>query len=117
MPKAVHISAYTASVIGGLMSIGLAISYIGVAWNGFDAGFDLTFVLFAGLFYLLVGIFLFPRTVGVAVTPTGFITPIAFVIALFRLSVADSFAVLGLGFAALLVGWLIGKLRPDATGY
>ena len=117
VPKAVQISAYTERVIGGLLSIGFSISYIGIAWNGFDSGFELLPALFGWLVYLLIGVFLFPRTVGMSVTPVGLLTPIAFVIALFRLTFSDSIAVFALGLAALFTGWLIGKLRPDATGH
>lgn len=117
VPKAVQLPAYAERVIGGLLSIGFSISYIGTAWSGFDSGFDLLPALFGWLVYVLIGVFLFPKTVGMSVTPVGLLTPVAFVIALFRLTFSDSLAVLAIGLAALFTGWLIGKLRPDATGY
>jgi hypothetical protein len=63
----------------------------------------------------LIGIFLFPRTVGIAFTPMSFATPIAFVIALFRQGLTYSLFILAIGVGAWLVTLIVAKVRPDAT--
>jgi hypothetical protein len=63
----------------------------------------------------LIGIFLFPRTVGIAFTPMSFATPIAFVIALFRQGLTYSLFILAIGVGAWLVTFIVAKVRPDAT--
>jgi hypothetical protein len=107
-------------VIGFIAGLGLLFSYIGAAWTKssdstslFGSGFVSLF-LTLGVF-MLVGIFLFPRTVGMAFTPMGMSTPLAFFIALLRNGFTYSIFILLAGAAALSVTMVIGKLRPDAT--
>ena len=108
------------AMIGFLAGIGLLFSYLGAAWTVdtsqdslFSAGLG-TALLILGVF-TLVGIFLFPRTVGMAFTPMSFATPVAFIIALFRQGFSYSLFILALGIGAWLVTFIVGTLRPDAT--
>lgn len=107
---------YVLPMIGILLSIGLAISYIEAAWNGFDAGFQFLPAMGSAGLLLVVGVLLFPRTIGMALTPIAMLTPVAFAIALIRVGLANAFAVLSIGLGAIVVAFLIGSLRPDSTG-
>lgn len=107
-------------MIGFFVGIGLLVSYLGAAWtidtskdSLFNSGFIGALVILGIL--TLVGIFLFPRTVGTAFTPMSFATPIAFTIAFFRHGFSYSLFILGLGIGAWLVTFIIGIVRPDAT--
>jgi hypothetical protein len=103
-------------VIGFILGIGMAISYIGLAWNGFETQFQFAPALASGGILLAIGVFLFPKTVGIALTPTSMLTPIAFVIAWVRLGISDAAIVLLIGVGAIVGALIIGMLRPDATG-
>ena len=70
-------------MIGVILGIGLVISYLATAWSGpgdgdtlFNGGFvpGLVVIFIIGI----VGVFIFPRTVGMMFTPVTFATPIAF---------------------------------------
>lgn len=107
-------------MIGFIAGLGLLFSYLGAAWTVdttegslFSSGLGGVFAILGVL--TVVGIFLFPRTVGTAFTPMSFSTPIAFLIALFRHGLSYSLFILALGFGAWLVTFIVGKLRPDAT--
>lgn len=107
-------------MIGFIAGLGLLFSYLGAAWTR-DTGEDSLFnsglggaFIFLGV-VTLVGIFLFPRTVGTAFTPMSFATPVAFLIALFRNGLGYSLFILAIGFGAWLVTFVVGLLRPDAT--
>lgn len=107
-------------MIGFIAGLGLLFSYLGAAWTVdtsegslFNSGFAGAFVIFGVL--TLVGIFLFPRTVGAAFTPMSLATPIAFLIALFRNGFAYSLFILVVGVGAWVVTFILGRLRPDAT--
>jgi hypothetical protein len=106
-------------MIGIIGGIGLLFSYLGAAWSKDDAGsyFGSGFLPIFGSFGLMtvIGIFLFPRTIGLWFTPMSFATPIAFLIALFREGFAYAFFILAIGFAAWIVTQIVGSLRPDAT--
>jgi hypothetical protein len=107
-------------MIGFIAGLGLLFSYIGAAWTVdstegslFNSGIAGAFVILGVV--TLVGIFLFPRTVGTAFTPMSFATPIAFLIALLRNGLGYSLFILAIGVAAWLVTFIVGNLRPDAT--
>ena len=104
-------------VIGGLASIGLAVAYIATAWNGFSDEFQPGSAVIGFVVVFVAGLIFFPRTTGIALTPTGLLTPVCFVIALFRVGLSTGFAVLGIGVAALLGGWVIAAVRPDAVDW
>ncbi len=103
-------------MIGFVFSIGIAISYIGLAWNGFDSEFQFVPALIAGGAVLVIGVFLFPRTVGIALTPTSVLTPVAFILAWIRLGLVHAVIVLLIGLCAVAGTFIIGALRPAATG-
>lgn len=107
-------------MIGFLAGIGLLFSYLGAAWTVdtsedslFSSGLGGAFAIFGVL--TIVGIFLFPRTVGTAFTPMSFATPVAFLIALFRQGIGYSLFILAVGIGAWLVTFIVGLVRPDAT--
>ena len=102
-------------MIGLLWGLGLLISYIGQAWSGTNstAGFVPMLSFFA--ISTLVGLVLFPRTVGMALSPMFMATPIAFVISLFRHSFVYSLTILAIGLIAGLAQFTIAKIRPEAA--
>lgn len=98
----------------------ILLSYLGAAWTKdtsqdslFDSGL-LPALMVLGLL-CLIGIFLLPRTVGMAFTPMAFATPIAFLLALFRNGLTYSLFILAVGVGAWCVTFIIGIVRPDAT--
>jgi len=107
-------------VIGFIAGLGLLFSYLGAAWSGDTSESSLFSSGVGGAFAILgvvtiVGIFLFPRTVGTAFTPMSFATPIASLIALFRQGFGYSLFILAVGVGAWLVTFIAGMVRPDAT--
>jgi len=107
-------------MIGFLAGIGLLFSYLGAAWNVdtsegslFSSGIGGAFVILGTL--TVIGVFLFPRTIGMAFTPMSFATPLAFLIALFRQGLSYSLFILAVGVGAWLVTFIVGRIRPDAT--
>ena len=107
-------------MIGFLAGIGLLFSYLGASWSIdtaqdslFNSGLGVAFAAFGIL--TVVGIFLFPRTVGMAFTPMSFATPIAFLIALLRHGFGYSLFILAIGVGAWLVTFIVRIVRPDAT--
>ena len=107
-------------MIGFIAGLGLLFSYLGAAWTVdttegslFSSGLGGAFALL-GIF-TVVGIFLFPRTVGTAFTPMSFATPVAFLVALFRHGFGYSLFILAVGIGAWLVTFIVGIVRPDAS--
>ena len=107
-------------MIGFIAGLGLLFSYLGAAWTVdtsegslFSAGLGGAFAILGVL--TLVGIFLFPRTVGTVFTPMSFATPVAFLIALLRQGFGYSLFILGLGVGAWAVTFIVGTIRRDAT--
>lgn len=107
-------------MIGFLAGLGLLFSYLGAAWTVdtsddslFGAGYGGAFAILGVL--ALIGIFLFPRTVGTAFTPMSFATPVAFLIALFRHGFLYSLFILAVGVGAWAVTFIVGTIRRDAT--
>ena len=106
-------------MLGGILGIGLVISYLATAWSGpgegdtlFNGGFvsGLVVILIIGL----IGVFLFPRTVGIMFTPLTFATPIAFVLGWISSGIGFGLVMLGFGVVSWAVTFIIGMLRPDA---
>jgi len=107
-------------MIGTLAGIGLAIAFFGAAWDGNldeENWFNGSIAVFAvGLIATtLLGAFLFPRTVGMALTPSVFITPIVFLVAWARQGLGHGLTMLLFGALMWLSTVLIAKLRPEAT--
>ena len=107
-------------MIGGILGLLLAISYLSSAWSGpgegdtvFNGGFwtGLGFIILFGI----IGVFLFPRTVGMMFTPIGFVSPIAFVLAWVSSGFGFALVILGLGLATFGATFVIGKMRPEST--
>ena len=107
-------------MIGTFMGIGFLLTYLNAAWtkdtdpNSLFGNGPL-YAFFALGFFAIVGIFLFPRTVGLTFTPMIFATPIAFLIALFRNGLTYSLFIFAMGVGAWLVTFIVGRLRPDAV--
>ena len=107
-------------MIGGVLGILLTISYLATAWSGpgngdtlFNGGFvpGLVVIFIIGV----VGLLLFPRTVGMMFTPVTFATPIAFILALINSGLQFALVIVAFGVAAWAVTFLIGKFRPDSV--
>jgi hypothetical protein len=102
-------------VFGGIF----AFSMISAGWTVEASGTSLSSTL-SGLaalvgIFTVVGVFLFPRTVGTALSGAVLATPIAFIVAIFRNSFSYALALLLTGFAAWVIVTIIAKIRPDAT--
>jgi hypothetical protein len=102
-------------MIGFIWGLGLLFSYLGQAWGGTDSTEG--FIPMLGFFAIstLVGLVLFPRTVGMALTPMFIATPAAFIISLFTHSFIYSLTILAIGLMAGLAQFIIARIRPDAT--
>jgi hypothetical protein len=107
-------------MIGLIAGIGLLFTYLSAAWTVdtsedslLSAGIGGAFAVFGVL--TIIGIVLFPRTVGLALSPMFMATPVAFVISLFRNSFAYSLSILALGLIAGLGQFLIARLRPSSA--
>jgi hypothetical protein len=107
-------------MIGLIAGLGLLFSYLGAAWSVdtsegslFSSGLGGALVILGIL--TIVGIFMFPRTVGTALTPMSFATPIAFLIALFRQGFEYALFILAVGIGAWAVTFIVGTIRRDAT--
>lgn len=107
-------------MIGLIAGLGLLFSYLGAAWTVdtsegslFSSGIGGAFAILGMV--TLVGIFLFPRTIGTAFTPMSFATPVAFLIALFRQGFSYSLFILAVGIGAWAVTFIVGTIRSDAT--
>ena len=109
-------ASITSVVIGAFLSFGLAIGYISTAWGGFGDDFQAGPSVAACGFVFVAGVIFFPRTLGIALTPTGLLTPVCFLIAIFRNGLGAGLAMLGIGVAALLGTWVVAAVRPDAVG-
>jgi hypothetical protein len=102
-------------MIGTLWGIGLLFSYLGQAWSGSDSTSGFVPMMSFFLVSTLVGLTLFPRTVGLALSPMFMASPLAFVISLFRHSFIYSITILIIGVVAGIAQYIIAKVRPDAT--
>ena len=107
-------------MLGGILGILLTISYLASAWTGpgdgdtlFNGGFIPGLLIIFGLG--LVGVFLFPRTVGMMFTPITFTSPIALVLGWLSSGIVYGLVMLGFGVAAWSVTFIIGKVRPEST--
>ena len=107
-------------MIGGILGLGLVISYLATAWYGpgegdtlFNGGFVPGLLVIFGIG--LVGVFLFPRTVGMMFTPITFVAPITFVLGWISSGFVYGLIMLGFGVAAWAVTFIIGKVRPEST--
>jgi hypothetical protein len=107
-------------MLGGILGILLTISYLASAWTGpgdgdtvFNGGFlpGLLMIFAIGA----LGIFLFPRTIGMMFTPITFATPIAFILALINSGIQFALVMAGFGIASWAVTFVIGKFRPEST--
>lgn len=106
-------------MIGLILGIGLVISYLATAWTGPDEGdtiFNGRFLSGMIVIFLigLVGVFVFPRTVGMMFTPITFVTPISFVLGWISSGLGFGLVMLGFGVVCWAVTFVIGKLRPEA---
>jgi hypothetical protein len=107
-------------MIGGLLGIGIVLNYLGAAWSGPGSEGNITdgglisglgaFVIFG-----LIGIFLFPRTVGMAFTPAIFAAPIAFILGWISTGFTYALGMLLFGVGAWAITFIIGKVRPEST--
>jgi hypothetical protein len=106
-------------MIGIIFGAIFGFSMLGAAWTVDTSSTSLSSTL-GGLATLVgvftaVGVFLFPRTVGMAFSGAVFVTPIAFVLAIFRNGFSYALAILLTGVAAWVIVTVIAKMRPDAT--
>ena len=102
-------------MIGFIWGLGLLFSYLGQAWGGNDSTEGFIPMLSFFVISTVVGLVLFPRTVGMALSPMFMATPIAFIISLFRHSFIYSLTILFIGLIAGLAQFTIARFRPDAT--
>ena len=107
-------------MIGGLLGFGLAWIYIQSSIEGLapdETPFGAVFwqgLLILGV-CLLIGVFLFPRTIGIMFTPAIFIAPVAFLIGFFKFGFMFGLSQLIFGVAAWGITQIISKVRPKST--
>lgn len=102
-------------MIGNILGIIAALGFLGAAFNG-DASYFIGFIG-AALIAVLVGVFLFPRTVGFTLMWIQFASPIAIIGGGLTNGWGVFFGSLAVLILATVAGLIIGFLRPDATGY
>jgi hypothetical protein len=107
-------------MVGALLGIALAISYLGAAWDGmldednwFNGSLFPIFLTIGAL--TLLGLFLFPRTIGMAFTPPVFMAPVAVILGWVRNGFGHGLTMLGIGLALWLSTVIIAKFNPQAT--
>ncbi len=98
-------------MIGGLLGILLGLNYIGIAWSGQPVQIS----FYAVLAILGIALVLFPRTIGMALTPVVFVTPVAFIIGWLKFGFSYGIQVGFIGVVAWTLTFVIGLLRRDAT--
>lgn len=107
-------------LIGILGGIGLVVTYVGAAWDGkldednWFNGSILTVMLLLALI-LILGILFFPRTMGLILTPSVFMTPIAFIVGSIRNGIGHGLTMLFFGILMWGVTLIIARVRPQAT--
>ena len=107
-------------MLGTLIGIGLAISYLGAAL-GSQPESDNLFAnsILAGLgtiaILTLLGIALFPRTIGIAFTPPLFVSPVAIIGGWIKHGSSVGFSMLIFALALWGSTQLIARIRPEAT--
>jgi hypothetical protein len=116
-------------MLGSLFGFGLSVVFVSTAWSDvtskqsfFYSGSEGTvgiidFLIIAELsilFYGLAGIFLFPRTVFSSLFIMSMITPIAFLVALFRHGFLFSLTILVIGISSWIFAFFIRVIRADA---
>lgn len=106
-------------MIGGLLGLLVGFAYISTSWTGpysqdsiFDAMYWTDFLWIGGI--MLVGVFLFPRTIGMMFTPAIFLLPFAFFISLLRHGFLFAISQVLIGLAGWLVTLVISRFRPES---
>lgn len=102
-------------MIGGIAGIFLLFTYLETAWTGLHSSRNqIKFLVFLEI-VAIVGAALFPRVVGMALTPLIFAAPFGFLLGWYRDDFLFGLAMLAIGVAAWVVTYVIGMLRPEAT--
>lgn len=102
-------------MLGTLWGLGLLFSYLSQAWSGTDSTGGFLPILGFFAIVTVIGLLLFPRTVGIALSPMFMATPIAFLISLFRHSFTYSLSILAIGLIAGAAQFTIARFRPEAA--
>lgn len=97
-------------MIGFILGLILLSNYIGIAWTGTQVDIR----MFAVLLVIGVGVFLFPRTIGMAFTPMAMASPVLFIVSWVKYDFTYSLQVLLLGITAWLVTFVISQIRKDS---
>ena len=95
------------SILGFLVGVGMIFS----AWSGELESWS----IFAFVLLALLGVLLFPRTVGTFTSGVMFLSPIAILSGLISGNTQSAFSALVIGIGAFTTQWIVGKFRPDAT--
>lgn len=97
--------------MGSFLGFFAGLGVISSAWSG-----DLDFWgigLFVAL--ALIGIVIFPRTVGTFATAIMFMSPIAVIAGLINGTSDSAIAALGIGIGAGATQFIVGRVRPDSA--
>jgi hypothetical protein len=110
---------YPLIMIGGILGVVLGWGYLSSSWETLQDG-ESPFsgfgqAVLALVVCLAVGIFIFPRTVGMMFTPAIFLSPIAFIIGWVRSGFLFGFSLLLFGLMAWGITQIIAKVRPSST--
>ena len=95
------------SILGFLVGVGMIFS----AWSG-----DLEpWGIFAFILLALIGVLLFPRTVGTFTSGVMFLSPLAILSGLISGNTESAFSALVIGIGAFATQWIVGKFRPESA--
>ena len=106
-------------MIGAILGLIVSWTYVSTSWTGpysqdsiFDALYWSTYYWMGG--FLLLGIFIFPKTIGIMFTPAIFLLPFAFFISLFRHGFLYALSQFLIGLAGWFITLAVGRFRREA---
>ena len=97
--------------MGSVLGLFIGLGLISSAWSGDLESWGL------GLFIALavLGIFIFPRTIGTFATAIMFLGAIAIIAALINGNSDSALTAFGITLGAALTQFIVGKVRPEST--
>ena len=113
------VRAYDLSMIGSVLGVALGWLYLSSSWEPLKDG-DSVFsgfgqAVFVLLICLAIGLFIFPRTIGMMFTPAIFIAPFAFAIGWVKNGFLYGLSLLAFGLISWGITQIIAKVRPSST--
>lgn len=97
--------------MGSILGLFIGLGLISSAWSGELESWGI------GLFIVLavLGIFIFPRTIGTFATAIMFLGAIAIIAALINGNSDSALTAFGITLSAAITQFIVGKVRPEST--